>query len=377
MGGMEEAHARATDESLRKSGRAGLDIKTFQNVGIAFAALRAGQVAAVLSIDAVAQRNADQGGVKPVLRGLFPTPVALAFRDPGLARLAATVLEHMRMNGELLRLMAPYGVAPFNHVIMRSAPICPPVKAGKEPLMQVWNWQGFFSYLESGYLFRGALITIGMTLIAIILGFVLGLVLALMKRSPVLWLSAPARLYIWFFRGTPLLVQLVVIYAGLPKLDIRLSVLSCSIIGLTLNEGAYLAEIIRAGLNAVPKGQIAAARALGLSERQIARTVTFPQAFRLIIPPLGNSVNSLLKTTSVTSVISMEELMQRAQILVQDRFMVLELFSVAALYYLAMTTAWDALQRRLEIYAERPYRREKSVSVSQKGIAIDLSQDAR
>jgi len=243
--------------------------------------------------------------------------------------------------------------------------------------MQVWNWQGFFSYLESGYLFRGALITIGMTLIAIILGFVLGLVLALMKRSPVLWLSAPARLYVWFFRGTPLLVQLVVIYAGLPKLDIRLSVLSCSIIGLTLNEGAYLAEIIRAGLNAVPKGQIAAARALGLSERQIARTVTFPQAFRLIIPPLGNSVNSLLKTTSVTSVISMEELMQRAQILVQDRFMVLELFLVAALYYLAMTTAWDALQRRLEIYAERPYRREKSVSVGQKGIAIDLSQDAR
>lgn len=122
MGGMEEAHARATDESLRKSGRAGLDIKTFQNVGIAFAVLRAGQVAAVLSIDAVAQRNADQGGVKPVLRGLFPTPVALAFRDPGLARLAATVLEHMRMNGELLRLMAPYGVAPFNHVIMAIGP---------------------------------------------------------------------------------------------------------------------------------------------------------------------------------------------------------------------------------------------------------------
>ena len=122
MGGMEEAQARATDESLRKSGRAGLDIKTFQNVGIAFAALRAGQVAAVLSIDAVAQRNAEQGGVKPILRGLFPTPVALAFRDPGLARLAATVLEHMRVNGELLRLMAPYGVAPFDHVIMAIGP---------------------------------------------------------------------------------------------------------------------------------------------------------------------------------------------------------------------------------------------------------------
>ena len=216
-----------------------------------------------------------------------------------------------------------------------------------------------------------------MTAVSMVMGFLLGLLIAVMKRSQRRLLSWPARFYVWFFRGTPLLVQLVVIYTGLPKLDIRLSVLACSIIGLTLNEAAYLAEIIRAGLNAVPTGQIAAARALGLSERQIAWRIAFPQAFRLIIPPLGNSVNGLLKTTSVTSVISMEELMQRSQILVQDQFMVLELFSVAALYYLLMTTAWDFLQRRIEHYAERPYRRQQKIAAVE---AIELpatTQDAR
>ncbi|MDE7538685.1 amino acid ABC transporter permease [Gluconobacter sphaericus] len=243
--------------------------------------------------------------------------------------------------------------------------------------MQIWSWNGFFTYLGSPYIFRGALITVYMTAVSMLMGFLLGLLLAVMKRSQRRLLSWPARFYVWFFRGTPLLVQLVVIYAGLPKLDIRLSVMACSIIGLTLNEAAYLAEIIRAGLNAVPIGQIAAARALGLSERQIAWRIAFPQAFRLIIPPLGNSVNGLLKTTSVTSVISMEELMQRSQILVQDQFMVLELFSVAALYYLLMTTVWDFLQRRIEHYAERPYRRQ------QQSAAVDpiempvKAQDAR
>lgn len=243
--------------------------------------------------------------------------------------------------------------------------------------MQIWSWHGFFTYLGSPYIFRGALLTLGMTAVSMVLGFFLGLLIAVMKRSPQPVFSWPARFYVWFFRGTPLLVQLVVIYAGLPKLDIRLSVMACSIIGLTLNEAAYLAEIIRAGLNAVPVGQIAAARALGLSERQIAWRIAFPQAFRLIIPPLGNSVNGLLKTTSVTSVISMEELMQRSQILVQDQFMVLELFSVAALYYLLMTTAWDFFQRRIEHFAERPYRRQQRV-IPEAVMELPISsQDAR
>lgn len=223
--------------------------------------------------------------------------------------------------------------------------------------MQIWNWHGFFMYLGSGFIFRGALVTLMLTVFATCAGFILGTVLAVMKRSGHKGLSLSARFYIWLFRGTPLLVQLIIIYTGLPKFGIRLDVTTAALIGLSLNEAAYLAEIIRAGLDAVSPGQIAAARALGMEERQIARYVTFPQALRIIVPPLGNSVNGLLKTTSITSVISMEELLRRAQLLVQEHFMVLELFTVTAIYYLAMTSTWDLIQRRLEQYVNRPYQR--------------------
>ena len=119
-------------------------------------------------------------------------------------------------------------------------------------------------------------------------------------------------------------------------------------VGLALNEAAYLAEIIRSGLAAVPEGQLAAGRALGLREWHIMRLIVMPQALRVILPPLGNSVNGLLKTTSIASVISMEELLRRSQELVQERFEVLEIFAVASLYYLALTTAWSLVQARIE-----------------------------
>jgi len=143
-------------------------------------------------------------------------------------------------------------------------------------------------------------------------------------------------------------LQLIVIYTALPQLGIRFSVIEAALLGLALNEAAYLAEIIRAGIEAVPEGQSRAARALGMTERQIMRYIVMPQAFKVIIPPLGNSVNGLLKTTSVTSVISMEELLRRTQVLIQEKFMVLELFAVAAIYYLVLTTLWDFVQRRIE-----------------------------
>lgn len=214
--------------------------------------------------------------------------------------------------------------------------------------MQIWSWSGFFDYLTNGFIFAGAMTTLGLTVVAIVGGLIIGFALALMKRSPWRLLSIPAATYIWFFRGTPLLVQLIVIYTGLPVIGIRFSVVESALIGLTLNEAAYLAEIVRAGIAAVPPGQTRAARALGMRERQIMRYIVLPQALRIIVPPLGNSVNGLLKTTSVTSVISMEELLRRTQVLIQERFMVLELFAVAAIYYLALTTLWDFIQRRIE-----------------------------
>lgn len=221
--------------------------------------------------------------------------------------------------------------------------------------MQVWSWSGFFDYLANPFLAYGALVTIGLTAAALFFGLILGIVIALMRLSGGPVLAAIAAFYCWVFRGTPLLVQLLIIYTGLPLFGVRFSVLEAALLGLSLNEAAYLSEIVRSGVMSVQKGQTEAARALGLRRMQVFRLVVWPQALRIIIPPLGNSVNGLLKTTSITSVISMEELLRRTQIMIQERFLVLELFTVAALYYLLMTTAWDVVQRRLEARYGRAY----------------------
>lgn len=218
-----------------------------------------------------------------------------------------------------------------------------------------WSWDGFASYLISPYLIGGAFQTIWLTLVAIAGGLVLGSLIAFARLSGKHWLSAPAAFYVWVFRGTPLLVQLIILYTGLPQVGLRFSVIEAALIGLILNEAAYLAEIIRGGIIAVPRGQTSAAKALGLNGVQTMSQIVFPQAMRLIVPSLGNSVNSLLKTTSITSVISMEELLRRTQELIQERFMVLELFVVAALYYLLMTTVWSFFQRKIEAYYGRGY----------------------
>ena len=221
--------------------------------------------------------------------------------------------------------------------------------------MKGWNWDGFFEYLTNTYILEGAAVTLGLTIAAMTLGVVAGCIVALMRMSPFRILSNIAYFYTWLIRGTPLLVQLIIIYTGLPQIGIKFSVLEATLIGLVMNEAAYLSEIIRSGINSVPKGQSNAARAVGMTDVQTMRYVIAPQAARIIIPPLGNSVNGCLKTTSIASIISMEELLRRTQVLIQEKFMVLELFVVAALYYLLMTTAWDLIQRRIERHFGRGY----------------------
>lgn len=221
--------------------------------------------------------------------------------------------------------------------------------------MTAWDWQAFFEYLTSPYLMAGAWTTLWLTVVSMGIGLTLGLLFALLRLSGQPLLVTMARFYTWLWRGTPLLVQLVIIYTGLPQLGIRLNVIQSALIGLGVNEGAYIAEIIRAGIQSVPRGQHDASRALGLNRWQSMRLVILPQAARLVIPPLGNNFNGLLKTSSLASVISMEELLRRSQMLTQVRFKVLEIFIVAGLYYLLMTTLWGVVQRRLEVRFERAY----------------------
>ncbi len=212
----------------------------------------------------------------------------------------------------------------------------------------MWDWTAFFHYLVSPYLAMGAAITLGVSVAAILLGLLCGLIAALMHHSARPSLRLPAAGYIWLMRGTPVLVQLIVIYTGLPQLGLRMNVIEAAIVGLGVNEGAYLAEIFRAGIMAVPPGQSEAARAIGLSRWQTMRLVILPQALRIVVPPLGNAFNGLMKTSSLASVISMDELLRRTEMLIQVQFKVLEIFLVAALYYLAMTTVWGFVQARLE-----------------------------
>ncbi|HUD31732.1 MAG TPA: amino acid ABC transporter permease [Variovorax sp.] len=219
----------------------------------------------------------------------------------------------------------------------------------------MFNVDAFLSYLVNPYLLGGVGITIGLTIATILIGLALALPLALASMSTNRWLRAPAKFYVWVFRGTPLLVQIVIIYTGLPQLGVRFDVLSSAILALSLNEAAYLSETIRAGFAAVAKGQIEAAKALSLSKFATLRLVTLPQVIRIIIPPLGNSVNGLLKATSLASVISMEELMRRSQVLMQAKFEVLELYCVAAVFYLVLTSLWDVVQRRLERHYGKGY----------------------
>ncbi len=225
----------------------------------------------------------------------------------------------------------------------------------------MFHFDVFAHYLTNTYLLAGVLVTIALTILPMLLGLPLALGLALARRSGNGVLSGAARFYVWIFRGTPLLVQLVIVFTALPQFGIRFGVWTSAVLALTLNEAAYLSEIVRSGFAGVPRGQDDAAKALGLSPRQTLRLVTWPQAMRLMLPPLGNSVNGLLKATSLTSVISMEELMRRTQVLMQVNFEVLELLAVAALWYLALTTFWEFVQVRLE---ERFGRSELAVARS-------------
>ncbi len=214
----------------------------------------------------------------------------------------------------------------------------------------------FLSALANPFLLMGALVTAGLTVVGLGGGFMLGLLVALLRSAASPFVCRLAQGYVWFFRGTPLLIQMVMIYSGLPQVGIRFGVLTSVIVALVLNEAAYMAEIIRGGFLAIPAGQTDAAKALGLSRILVLQKVLLPQAARIILPAIGNSVNGLLKATSIASVISMEELMRRSEMVMQVKFDVLEVFAAAAVDYLVLTTLWDQVQRRLERRFDRANR---------------------
>lgn len=211
-----------------------------------------------------------------------------------------------------------------------------------------WSSETFLSYLIDPLFLNAAIVTIWVAVASQIIGVVVGFAVALLQlhQNPVVRFAANT--YVWFWRGSPLLVQLFLLYFGLPQLGIRLNVIEAGLVGLGLNASGFMAEIVRGAILSVDRGEIEAARSLGISRGKTMWYVILPQAVRIIIPPLGNEFLSNLRTTSLLSVISFEELLRVTTLAINETFRPTELYSVAAIYYLAMTTVWTVIQTGLE-----------------------------
>ncbi|MEH7123154.1 amino acid ABC transporter permease [Bacillus sp. JJ1773] len=206
----------------------------------------------------------------------------------------------------------------------------------------------FFPMLKAGIAF-----TVPLTLISFFLGLILALLTALARISGIKPLSAVARFYVWVIRGTPLLVQLFVIFYGLPSVGITIDPLPAAIIGFSINVGAYNSEIIRAAILSINKGQWEAAYSIGMSYRQALRRVVLPQATRVSVPPLSNSFIGLVKDTSLAATLTVTEMFRVAQQITAITYEPLVLYCLAGFIYLIFSTVLSNAQGRMEKRLDR------------------------
>jgi len=216
----------------------------------------------------------------------------------------------------------------------------------------------FFHYLLSLDYVAAAANTLWISLSALVLGLLVGLILAIGQETGFQPLRGGVTFYLWLFRGTPVLLQIVFAFNVLPSFGVVLPGYACAVLALGLNEGAYMAEIIRAGIRAVGEGQREAALSLGLTEWPIMRLVVLPQALRIVIPPIGNQFIGMLKLSALVSVIGVRELLLIADQAASSNFRYLEALSAAGIYYLALTTLFMTVQGRIEwaLRRDRPAR---------------------
>jgi polar amino acid transport system permease protein len=252
----------------------------------------------------------------------------------------------------------------FSHVL----------RAGKRESR--FEWHVIDHYLFSGYILRGLVVTIELTAVAMAGGIVIGVVLAVMRLSPNPIVTGAAWVYVWFFRGTPVLVQLLFWYyaaysfptfsLGVPfgpaflhvNLNATLTSFIAASFGLALNEGAYMSEIVRAGILAVDEGQSEAAQSIGMGRLMTLRLVVLPQAMRVIIPPTGNETISMLKTTSLAAEIQVGEILFKVTSIYSQNFQTIPLLIVASLWYLIVTSVLMVGQYYLERHFARGSSRQ-------------------
>ena len=229
-----------------------------------------------------------------------------------------------------------------------------------------FRWGVVGEYIVSTPILEGLRLTLILTVVAQLLGIVIGIVLAIMRLSSNRVLARAAWIYIWFFRGTPLLVQLIFWYNisalypeiafGIPfgptfwqgNANELITPFAVAILGLALNEGAYMAEIVRGGIAGIDRGQSESAKALGMTHMQTLRRIILPQAVKVIIPPTGNQTILMLKTTSLVSVLALADLLYTAQTIYARTFETMPLLLVASLWYLVITSVLTFGQYFLE-----------------------------
>jgi polar amino acid transport system permease protein len=243
-----------------------------------------------------------------------------------------------------------------------------------------FEWSVVRQYLTSGPVLRGLVTTLELTVISMAIGIALGILLAVMRLSPNPLVSGASGLYIWFFRGTPVLVQILFWYniaALYPKVPIGIpfgpqfahidantliTPFVAAMLALGLNEGAYMAEIVRAGIISVDEGQAEAAQSLGMTRLLTMRRIVLPQAMRVIIPPTGNETISMLKTSALAAVIATPELLYSVQLIYARTYQTIPLLIVASIWYLVATTVLSVGQYYLERHFGRGTGRNRPMT---------------
>jgi polar amino acid transport system permease protein len=244
-----------------------------------------------------------------------------------------------------------------------------------------FKWDVVGNYLFDQRILDGVVLTIELTITAMVLGIILGVVVAVMRLSPNFLIRGASWFYIWVFRGTPLLVQLLFwafISALYPTIDLGIpfgpsfihldandyiTLFVAALLAFGLNEGAYMAEIVRAGIISVEEGQTEAAKALGMTRGQTLRRIVLPQAMRVIIPPTGNETISMLKNTSLAAFIALQELLYSATLIYSQNFQQIPLLIVASIWYLAMTSVLSIGQFFLERHYGRGRMRDEPITL--------------
>jgi len=229
-----------------------------------------------------------------------------------------------------------------------------------------WDWATVWQYLFSPQILKGVWLTVWVTVVAMVIGILLGVVLAVMRLSVNPIVKGVAWIYIWFFRGTPVLVQIIFwvflgqlyrfVSLGIPfgpqllyfNTTELIPVIVGGLLALGLNEAAYMAEIVRSGITSVDPGQTEAAEALGMTRLKVMRRIVLPQAMRIIVQPTGNETISMLKTTSLLSVAAILELFGTAQLIYGSNYKQIPLLVVASIWYLAFTSVMSVGQYFLE-----------------------------